>query len=148
MASAVAGVSASSILVNKRLRLLVPINNQSYLYTKPKQSSVVTIKCINTMFQLKQFINQQLEVAVQVFILFLTWYYKARKDVFGLILLFRGQIQITENHWSYLKLLIAVLDLLSLHIVCEFFSIIISTPSSNRCRTTLYGSLNSLNFVL
>ena len=92
MASTAASVLASSILVNKWLRLLVPTSDQSYLYTKPKQSSTIAIKYINTMLQLKQFINQWLEEAIQVFILFLTRDYKAYKDILGLISLLGGQI--------------------------------------------------------
>ena len=148
MASTAAGVLTSGILVSKQLRLLASTNNQSYLYTKPKQSSTIAIKYINTMLQLKQFINQQLEEAVQVLILLSAQYYKAREDVLSLISLFKKQIQVIENHQSYLRLLIAVLDLLSLYTVCKFFLVVISTLSSNRCRVISCGSLNSLSSVL
>ena len=92
------GVACSSILVNKQLKLLVPTSDQSYLYTKPKQSSAIAIKYINTILQLKQLINQWLEEAVQVLILLSTQYYKACEDILGLILLLKGQIQVAENH--------------------------------------------------
>ena len=148
MASTAAGVLASSILVNKRLRLLVPTSDQSYLYMKPKQSSAIAIKYINTILQLKQLINQQLEEAVQVLILLLTWYYKAYKDILSLISLLRGQIQVIEDYQSYLRLLIAMLDLLSLYTIYEFFLVVILTPLSNRCRAILYRLLNSLSSIL